>query len=242
MITTHNYFQKVADIKFSSLPVPLQKGNEFVEKATRVGNDWSTYETSETVKKTIDIYLDKLNEFIGKRNPTPASVESPKQQPAKKKVKVTEVTDAHAPTLVERIPEELRFIRRFVNLNGKTKAKDEILRFINSLQKAIVEKRIRKTSDYAEQIRFIQGRLIEVYNTMKGKIKIELKPETFDSLKQLTGEEKVMPSINFIKRYIGMNGKHGMKIRPGSCCYRSTGHTIKGKSPTMTHILLKSMS
>jgi hypothetical protein len=113
--------------------------------------------------------------------------------------------------MVERIPEELRFIRRFVNLNGKTKAKDEILRFLNSLQKAIVEKRIRKTSNYAEQIRFIQGRLIEVYNTMKAKIKIELKPETFDSLKLLCGEEKVMPSINFIKRYIGMNGKPGMK-------------------------------
>lgn len=100
--------------------------------------------------------------------------------------------------MVERIPEELRFIKRFVNLNGKTKTKDELLRFINSLQKAILEKRIRKTSSSAEQIQFIQDKLIEVYNNMKAKIKIELRPETYDALKRLTGEEKVMPSINFI--------------------------------------------
>jgi hypothetical protein len=211
MITTQNYFQKINDIKFSTLPLPLQKGNEFVEKATSMGQDWSTYESSETVKKTIDIYLSKLNELVGKSKST--SQRHPEQsKPAKKqKRKDLPPTNEHSPTMVERIPEELRFIRRFVNLNGKTKAKDEILRFINSLQKAIVEKRIRKTSTYAEQIRFIQGRLIEVYNTMKAKIKVELKPETFDSLKQLIAEEKVMPSINFIKRYIGMNGKPGMK-------------------------------
>lgn len=212
MITTNNYFQKIRDVKFAALPGPLQKGHEFVEKATGTGNNWSTYESSETVKKTIDIYLSKLNEFLGKGKPAANKHSaSPKKESKKHRVRDVQPINEHEPLMVERIPEELRFIRRFVNLNGKTKAKDEILRFINALQKAIVEKRIRKTSTYAEQIKFIQGRLIEVYNTMKAKIKIELKPETFDSLKQLTGDEKVMPSINFIKRYIGMNGKPGMK-------------------------------
>jgi len=211
MITTQNYFQKINDIRFSTLPLPLQKGNEFVEKATSMGQDWSTYESSETVKKTIDIYLSKLNEIVGKGKSTSQRHTEQSKSGKKQNRKDSSPTNDHSPTMVERVPEELRFIRRFVNLNGKTKAKDEILRFINSLQKAIVEKRIRKTSTYAEQIRFIQSRLIEVYNTMKAKIKVELKPETFDSLKQLIGEEKVMPSINFIKRYIGMNGKAGMK-------------------------------
>ena len=113
--------------------------------------------------------------------------------------------------MVERIPDELRFIRRFVNLNGKTKTKDEILRFINSLQKAILEKRIRKTSAYADKIRFIQDKLINLYNTMKAKVKIELKPETYESMKQLSKEEKVLSSVNFIKNYIRINGKTGMK-------------------------------
>jgi hypothetical protein len=113
--------------------------------------------------------------------------------------------------MVERMPEELRFIKRYVNLNGKTKTKDDILRFINSLQKAIVEKRIRKTSPYAEQVKYIQEKLIQVYNSMASKIKLELKPETLEELKKPTGGEKVMASIGFIKRYISMNGKPAMK-------------------------------
>ena len=39
------------------------------------------------------------------------------------------------PQLVERIPEELRFIRRFVNLNGKQNKRMICLGFINGLQK-----------------------------------------------------------------------------------------------------------
>ncbi len=131
--------------------------------------------------------------------------------------------------MVERIPEELRIIRRFVNMNGKTKTKEKILHFINSLQKAIVEKRIRKTSAYADQIHFIQDKLIEVYNSMKTKIKIELKPETYKEMKALTEEQKVLPSINFIKRYIGMNGKTGIKEKAGQLLDQINRAMDKGK-------------
>ncbi|MBS1745536.1 MAG: hypothetical protein JST21_05150, partial [Bacteroidetes bacterium] len=137
---------------------------------------------------------------------------NPYVSPKKKSKKTAkQKDDGTQPMMVERIPEALRFIKRFVNLNGKTKTKEEVLRFINSLQKAILEKRIRKTSNYAEQITFVQEKLIGLYNDMKTKIKIELKPETFDELKKIVGDEKVMPSVNFIKRYISMNGKPGMK-------------------------------
>ena len=112
--------------------------------------------------------------------------------------------------------------RRFVNLNDKTKTKEDILRFINSLQKAIVEKRIRKTSTYAEEIRYIQGKLIEVYNSMKGKIHLELKPDTLENMKSLVKEEKIMPSVNFIKAYINMNGKPGMKKKADGLLKRIT--------------------
>ena len=129
---------------------------------------------------------------------------SPKKEVHKKQ-------DAPASLRVERIPEELRFIKRFVNLDGKTKTKEEVLNFINSLQKAILEKKIRKTSAYAEQIRYIQDRLIETYNSMGSKITLELKPETRDALKKMANDEKVLPSVGFIKRYINLNGKTGMK-------------------------------
>jgi hypothetical protein len=214
MITTNNYFEKTNSIDFTTLPEALQKGNEFVMKATNNGTDWNAYQNSDTIKKTIDLFIVKLNDEVGTSNKVI-------KQTATKKVAVkqnpTKVVKANAapikaePAYVERIPEELKFIKRFVNMDGKTKLKEEILRFVNSLQKSIVEKKIRKTSSYADQIKFIQQKLIDTYNSMSTKIKIELKPETFDALKQLVGEEKVLASINFIKRYIGLNGKIAMK-------------------------------
>ena len=127
------------------------------------------------------------------------------------------------------MPEELRFIKRFVNLNGKTKTKDDILRFINSLQKAILEKRIRKTSTYAEQVKYIQEKLIGVYNSMATKIKLELKPDTYEALKKLTSGEKVMASVGFIKRYISMNGKLGMKEKAKQLLQQINRAYEKGK-------------
>jgi len=241
MITIDNYFNKANTIDFSSFPDALKKGHEFVTKATANGSSWVSYHSSEAIKKTVDIYLSKLNEFVS------SNTKAEKKQTKKEKqrqdhdeiiqetmrrqgIKHKEKTAPKAkdkqplpqPQMVERIPEELRFIRRFVNLNDKTKTKEDILRFINSLQKAIVEKRIRKTSTYAEQIRYIQGKLIEVYNSMKGKIHLELKPDTLEKMKVLVKEEKVMPSVNFIKAYINMNGKPGMKKKADGLLKRIT--------------------
>lgn len=223
MITTNNYFQEINKVDFTALPDALKKGNEFVERATASGSSWSTYHTSDPIKKTIDIYIQKLNETLSagsKSSPAPKVINTPNAKAPSnpnqnggrtpKSPKAIK-PPADLPQMVERMPEELRFIKRFVNLDGKTKSKEEVLRFINSLQKAIVERRIRKTSTYADQIKYVQERLIEVYNDMKGKIKFELKPETYEALKKLTGGETVMASIGFIKRYIAMNEKPGMK-------------------------------
>lgn len=224
MITIDNYFNKIAKTDFTLLPEALKKGNEFVLKATNNGSSWASYHSSDTIKKAVDIYLSKLNEFLDKptgehHKQKKKEVRHPDEKPAKK---AKAVSTERQPQMVERIPEELKFIRRFINLNAKTKTKEDILRFINSLQKAIVEKRIRKTSSYAEQIKYIQGRLIEVYNTMKAKIKLELKPETYENLKKIAGDEKVMSSVSFIKSYINLNGKLGMKKKADKLLQRIT--------------------
>lgn len=246
MITIDNYFNKINELDISTFPDALKKGHEFILKATRDGASWTSYHGSETIKKTVDIYLTKLNEFV-KNNSKAESKQGKKQRDQEEHKEIIKeamrrqgITNnatkkqepVHNPTMVERIPEELRFIKRFVNLNGKTKTKEDILRFINSLQKAIVEKRIRKTSAYAEQIRMIQGKLINVYNSMKAKITIELKPETYENLKELTKEEKVMPTVNFIKSYINMNGKPGMKKKADQLLKRITSMVDKKKIPS----------
>lgn len=222
MINPENYLSKIKDVDIATMPMPLQKGHEFLMKATSNATDWNTYHNSTAIRKTIQLYFERLNDFLPKTTKTINSKASntTKQNEATSKQSIQsgkrgkqKTTTSLAPDviMVERMPEEIRFIKRFIGLDGKTKTKEEILRFINSLQKAIVEKRIRKTSPYAEQVKYVQEKLIDVYNTMKTKIKLELKPETYESLKKLTGGEKVMASIGFIKRYISMNGKPGMK-------------------------------
>lgn len=233
MITIENYFSEINKVNLTALPEAIRKGHEFLLKATANGSSWASYHSSVAIKKTVDLYLTKLNELVkvqpmkNRRSPR-APVKNSEDNKAIKQRRMRKVPDSQ-PIMVERMPEELRFIRRFVNLNGKTKTKEELLRFINSLQKAIVEKRIRKTSPYADQVKYIQEKLIEVYNTMKAKIALELKPETYEALKRLAGGEKVLVSIGFIKRYISMNGKPGMKEKAKQLLQQINRAIEKGK-------------
>ncbi|MFN8291013.1 MAG: hypothetical protein U0U70_12220 [Chitinophagaceae bacterium] len=230
MITIDNYVNKVNALDLSSLPDALKKGHEFVLKATNNGSSWVSYHSSEPIKKTVDMYLAKLNEFVSstakaEKKQTKKIAERKRHdeviketmrrqgitKPAKSKKNDDAIPSEDGPQLVEKIPEELRFIRRFVNLNGKTKSKDDLVRFINGLQKSILEKRIRKTSAYAAQVKYIQESLVKTFNTMKAKIKLEVNSKTLNEFKDLLGGEKIYPSIQLLKKYINLNGKAGMK-------------------------------
>jgi hypothetical protein len=211
MITVQNYFDEIKKVDLHSLPETIVKGHEYVQKATQSGGDWRAYKSSDSVKKVIDLYLTKLNELIKEHKPTKKSVAKEEKITKPKAQKIIKQPAIPVKEYTERLSEEVKFIRRFLNLAGKSRTKEQILSFINSLQKAIVEKRIRKTSDYAEQILFIQNEIIEVYNSMGTNITIELKDETANKFRELIGEQKVFASINFIKRYIGLNGKTGIK-------------------------------
>lgn len=213
MINTNNYFTVVTNDVVASFPETLKKGHEYVIKVTG-GNSWSNYDASESIRKVIDLYFTKVNEFLSTQV-THQPVTTPKTEKNKRETKKTPKVNPQVQTtsvqLVERIPDELKFMRRFVNLNGKTKTKEEILRFINSLQRAIVEKRIRKTSPHATAVRFVQSKLIELYNTMRSKVSITLTPESLGRLKDAVQSESIMPDIQFLKKYIALNGKKGIK-------------------------------
>lgn len=230
MITIDNYFNKANSFDLKSLPEALRKGHEFVLKATNNGSSWVSYHSSEAIKKTVEMYLTKLNEFVSsitkvEKKQTRKTAERKEHdkiiketirrqggtKPVKSKKNDDDIPSEDGPQLVEKIPEELRFIRRFVNLNGKTKTKDDLLRFINGLQKAILEKRIQKTSAYAAQVKYIQESLIKTFNSMKAKIKLEINTKTLKEFTDLLGGEKIYPSIQLLKKYINLNGKARMK-------------------------------
>lgn len=219
MITANNYYSQIKNIGVNDLPPTLVKSHELVNKVTQEGASWETYNSNAAIKRVIDLYFNKLNEFAEQKKPkASASVktEQVRKQPATKvhtepKPKVQKPKKVDTATQVEHIEDELKFIKRFISLDGKTKSSEQILSFLNSLQKAIIERRIRKTSPYANEIKIIQEKLVQTYNAMGNSITVHLKPETMEKMIKLVKSEKVMPSIKFIKRYVALQGKTNMR-------------------------------
>ena len=153
----------------------------------------------------------KVKKAEPKPKPKPKLQSKPESKPqAKKSTKVQPKPRKEVPVLpVEHFTIEERFIKRYLLLDGKVKTKDQLLSFIKTLQRAITDKQIRKTSKYASLIEQIQANLIKAYNSTpdsKPEIKINLAPEKVQELEKIVGNKKVRLSVTYIKRFIGFYG------------------------------------
>ncbi|MBD3637411.1 MAG: hypothetical protein HUJ25_08670, partial [Crocinitomicaceae bacterium] len=217
---------KSKGIKRSDLSEKLKKGWDFVEKIWESGkHSWLAYESSEKIKTTIDAYFKLLDDFIEnlvkpKKSIAPTQKSSSKKTTSKtiKHVgrKTRSANSKRKPIIdsnvekVESFSEEHKFIKRFVNLDGKTKTRNQIRLFISALQKAIREKRIRKTSKYAREILDIQSVLIKLhgrFSSDKDEIKMNLPPKTKANYLKILGKQVELPSVKLIKSYINLQGK-----------------------------------
>ena len=181
MLNTNNYFQKSQSIDWESLPEALSKGNKLVEGASQ--NNWAAYNSNENIKRVVDAYFQKLSDYMDK-NPSaptqksmPAKVvkaepktaspakpaPAPKKAPEKKAAAEEEEYDSED---VEHIDTDVQFIKRYATMHGKVKSQAQILTLIHSLQKAILERRIKKDSPYAKEIELMQNQLICCYEKM----------------------------------------------------------------------------
>lgn len=241
-IDNGNYFEVIKSIDLNSLPPELKEGHDFVVDATREGKTWKMYE-DEQIKSVINAYFNALAKFTNKKPVlSKADLKHVSQRTKEAPVKQgKEKADNSKLKLVERIPEELRFIRRYMNLNGKSKTKDQILSFINSLQKAILEKRIRKSSIFAKEIETIQNALIKGYYNMTRSAVFEISESALNRYRELVGSEKVFSSIPFIKRYIGLNEKAGVKAKAAALLEQIIKAEDNGKlnhsDPYRNHLL-----
>jgi hypothetical protein len=216
MITASNYFVEVERIGINTLPETLKKGHDLVVRSTSNGTNWSTYQSSEGIKKVIDLYFQKLADYSKtltvKITPNKDAMEKPKQAGSKPKVeKVKEEKVAQKINHVEHIKEEIKYIKRYVGLHNKVKTPNAILAFIKALQRSIVQKLIRKTSPLAEEIEMIQSKLLQAYNKMKGEESFAINEKDLAHLVAIAGGEAVYPSITVIKRYIGLQGQSDEK-------------------------------
>lgn len=223
-INSKNYYATIEKIDRSKFPPDLELAADFVDEVTTQGNSWRLYEQDPDIKKTIDLFFEKLEEYLAenpektesKERNTKQSGSKPKQnKPSvrekvsnqKTKIPLRVVSRSGEP--VERISDELRFIKRYTLLHNKTKTRDQIRSFLNSLQRAMTEKRIRKTSSYAKTILEIQDSLIGLMNSFKrdNDIQVVIEGSKLAALQNLCGKQELMLSARFIKSYIGLQGK-----------------------------------
>ena len=190
--------------KLKNVSAELEKRFELMSQVTP-----EKYKNSEVLKKGVDLFVRQLNEMYGSTTPkrrgvlnTPKSTENKKEkQPKPAKIDTTQ--------RVEKILPEVVFIRRFAALDGKMvkTSRDTALRILNSLQKAIVERVIRKTSQYADEILTIQLNLIKIIDSKDGNAEIKVA----EKYKEIAKSQKVSPEVAFIKAFIAIQGKENVK-------------------------------
>jgi hypothetical protein len=213
MINTGNYFETIKTIDFSSLPDALKNGDKLTRGAAQ--NNWSAYNSNDNIKRVVDAYMNHLDEWIRKYIAPEEEIKNLKHRSATKdkpkKLESDQKVKSYEPNQVEKVALEISYIKRYLGLNGKIKGRSQILSFINGLQRAIVEKRIRKTSKFASEIESIQDQLVSCYEKMGETVQIQIDKKSLESYAAIGHSEKTMQTIAFIKQFIGIHGKKAVK-------------------------------
>nr|MDQ3073555.1 hypothetical protein [Bacteroidota bacterium] len=218
-ITSANYFQEVASVNFSALPAPLQKGHDFVVRATDGGRSWDMFNTSESIRKTSELYFQQLTTYLAAQTKLPTAkpvkskavkskkASSGKAKPPRKEKAPAKEKKVSTSSQLKHIHEDVKIIKRYVGLHNRVKTPNAILNLIKALQKAIVQGFITKDAKHASEIRYIQDKLVSLYERMKEEQLILINDEDLGRLINIAGGEEVFVSVGIIKRFIGMQGK-----------------------------------
>lgn len=199
ILTPANYIDLSCQVNFDDLPKQLSKGHDLAISAFK--DKQAAYKGNKTVKTVMDHYLTELNEAIAKLKPAKKKTVKRKKRSATLKPVMGDVA---------LISEEIRFIRRFLWLDGKTRSKESIRRLLFSLQKAMVERRIRKNSAYAKEIQKIHDHLWDIAVDEHDTISIELDPKLKAKYKEIVDSQSIKEAVKLLKRFIPLQGKTGI--------------------------------
>jgi hypothetical protein len=235
MLNTTNYFQKTSNIDWENVPEALAKGHRLVEGASQ--ENWSPYQTNENIKRVVDAYFKKLDEYMA-QNPVKSTVvkKPPVKAATSKSVKkVSAPVKKAAPVVtyktdnVEHLDTDVQFIKRYAAMHGKVKSQAQILTLIHSLQKAILERRIRKTSAYSKEIETMQQQLISCYEQMGEMAEIKIDAKNLKRYLEIAHSQAGMLSISLLKAYVSLNGKRDIKDKAGRLFNRIKKAVEQGK-------------
>lgn len=106
------------------------------------------------------------------------------------------------------IPPEITFMRRYIALDGKELNLSRANVLLASLQKAIIGKKIRKTSKYADEIRNIQDNLIKLVNNYEDGTLITIDKDTITDYTEKIQNNYPLDAIRLLKSYAFLIGKN----------------------------------
>lgn len=82
-----------------------------------------------------------------------------------------------------------------------------MLNLIHSLQKAIIEKKIGKESQYAKEIELMQKQLITCYEKMGEMAEIKIDSKNLKRYLEIAHSQEGMLPVALLKAYVSLNGK-----------------------------------
>ena len=219
MLNTNNYFQKAQNIDWDSLPEALAKGHKLVQGASQ--NNWAAYNSNENIKRVVDAFFQKLDEYLDKtpkatKSPslpskTKTETVAPKKVPSSVKVPINITEPEYKTEDVEHIDTDVQFIKRYAAMHSKVKSQAQVLNLIHSLQKAIIEKKIGKDSQYAKEIELMQKQLITCYEKMGEMAEIKIDSKNLKRYLEIAHSQEGMLSVALLKAYVSLNGKRDVK-------------------------------
>jgi flagellin-specific chaperone FliS len=105
------------------------------------------------------------------------------------------------------LPEEVKFINRYLKLQDKEVTEHQVELFYKSIQKSALEKKIRKSGKYADEIMKISKDLADTYKEMGESCIFEIPEDFYSKLKEISKSYGVTPAVALIKRFVNLYGK-----------------------------------
>lgn len=177
------------------------------------------YGEDEQCTKAIDDFVEVANMIIAKTATKPETKTAkpkatpkvkPKKEPKAKPEPKSKKTAVKAAAVAEVAP-EVRYLARYAKLHGKTlsAAREPARRLLAALQKDIVAKRIRKSSEHAADIMAMQRNLVKVISSeADGTARIEI--ADVERLREIGASQAVTDEVKLVRAFIALQGRTGV--------------------------------
>jgi hypothetical protein len=191
----------------------VTKPNVDIRKASKYSKKWVVWNLDLDQKFANEKFDSKAEAlaFITQNKLKAVAPQSVKKKTPSAVTKVVTRRKISETKLVEKIPDEIRFIQRYVQMHGRVRSRLVVNRLLSSLQKAMLEKRIRKTSVYAKEILQIQDQLIKCLNRMGDKAEISIAKKYLSGYKEIASSARIRESVALLKRFVRLHGRENVQ-------------------------------